>query len=362
MFILAAAAAACGKYEKVSPLDGRDVEITFAAAPVTRALSEFDTQNVFQSTAYALASDKAWQNSACDATQFILPNTVSWEEVKWRMETRHYWPAATRALTFYSWTLNSSTLAFSGSSTNVGFSATEGVSLKNYDISVEGNTDFMVADPATDKVKSTASVLTDGVPTIFKHKLSKVQIAVRTKEDYSPMMFRMCRIDFTNVAQQADYQECQWDDADSPKWSVIDKWSNHSGTYDARYADYSTFQNLHYKTGQVFGYNGGTPKLLVTYTDTEDSGYTDWFEIRQQYFIPETFDGNEEIKLTYQCIPNGGSICMVTEKSAKLKDVIGTAFEAGKLYTINVVVGLDEVTFDPVIEDWTDVNKDITLE
>ena len=94
--------------------------------------------------------------------------------------------------------------------------------------------------------------------------------------------------------------------------------------------------------------------------------------LKNWIFVPQRFDdGTGEIEVVYEIITEVATEKFVTQtvtKTIKLKElfptkydnsvpkkVIGGGWEMGKKYTINLTFTLDEILWDPAVEDWEDV-------
>ena len=367
---LAAAAAACGKNEVTPAGNEAPVEITYETAPVTRGVDKFADGNVFASVAYYLGEGLSWSGrSDSDTPSLFLGTetagvtvgvTVSHSGNAWKSEGRkYYWPKKGR-LTFFAWTLNSGSLNFSsGSAAQVSCSPTEGITLENYDIKLEGNTDFMVAKVAEDKNANekqyVATSLVDcGVPTLFRHMLSGLRITARTKDDYSSVKQIYIRsVRLTGMLQQASYRQSSWDAAATPKWSEVNVWTpvtDASGSrmlWDVDFYKYAGTEDSKTAAGlEVNTFDENAP--------VEVPG-------SQTYYLPETFSGEETVEIVYQIKNLANNVVEYVKTDKKLKDIVGSEFVWGRKYTVNLIFGLDEILWDPAVEDWTAEDRTVDI-
>lgn len=349
LFILAAAAAlaACSKTEVVPVNSDADVEITFLTAPLTKALgtgqSAFSTNNVFQSAAFYDAYDFVYGSNTAQA--FIKPTTVKYFTSVWKAadasgnEVTYYWPKDGGKLSFFSWSLNKTTLNYGTGTTapDVAINVTNGVVLNDY--SVTNNEDFMVAEPALDQTGNKETYTHEGVPTLFKHKLANVAVKAVTKDNYASdplnQTFTINSISFLNTASEATYK--QYVSTNSKDvWEVSD-----SG------------EVTYFSGEQVITYNNGTAQDVA-----KSDGAVD-------LYIPETYLAStatnpQTFKVVYTVSRTGstasGSVTKSTQytKTISMKDLLGDAIVGGKKYTITLTFGLDQIYWDPAVEDWTD--------
>ena len=328
LLLFVSALVACSRLE-VTPMEqDSKAAITYQTAPITKAYAEFAHSYVFESTAYYLHPTnprQSWLNIGEESVLYVSPDVVSYTNGVWQMDKPHYWPKDGGTLTFFSWSLNKSTLNFNeGSNATVEIKPETGVCLNDFDITVDKGTDFVVADIAVDQTKNLNEYFTSGVPTLFRHKLASVSFTAETDKDYSESeRFFIKSITVTNLAKTGNYQQGEVDYDANPCWYTVDRWTT-EGIYDAVY------------------YNG---EMEVTETIQNVKG-------NQYYYIPETFDGTETIEIHYQILDVSSNVLEDVVLILPLKDVIGDSFKIGTIYTINLNFHLDEITWDPAVEDW----------
>lgn len=330
---------ACSRLE-VTPIEDSKAAITYQTAPITKAYAEFAHSYVFESAAYYLhPSDpfKSWLNYGEESTLYVSPDVVSYTNGVWQMNESHYWPKDGGTLTFFSWSLNKSDLKFNtGSNASVEIKKEFGVCLSNFDITVDKGVDFIVADIAADKTKNQEEYFTTGVPTLFRHKLSSLVFTAETDEDYSASeKFFIKSITIKNLAKTGEYQQGEVDKTTDPWcWTTVDKWTV-NGTYDVDY------------------YNNATG-MEVTNTLQNVKG-------EQYYYIPQVFDGTEVIEVHYQILDVSSNVTEDVKITIPIQNVITTAFKVGTIYTINLRFHLDEITWDPAVEDWFSAANEINI-
>ncbi len=331
VLILAAAVAlaACAKTEVIPVNSDADVEITFQPAPITRATSVFSTGNVFQSAAFYDTNDFVYGSSTAET--FIAPTTVKCFTSVWKAAdasgnaVTYYWPKDGGKLSFFSWSLNKNSLSYDASSAPaVTIDKNKGVVLTGYDVAK--NEDFMVADPALNQTKNTspAKYITEGVPTLFKHKLAKFIFKAKTNADYTvapyKQTFSIYKIYFKNIAAKADYTQYVSETA-KDQWTVI------------------TSENNYYLA------DGNH----IVKSNIEEVAKTSTYGI--DLYIPQAYTADATLCVEYT-VSRGNKSTTYTEEVA-LKDLLGKT-ECGKKYTITLNFGLDEILWDPAVEDWTE--------
>lgn len=318
-FILAAAAAlaACAKNEVTPVLSNENTEIAYNVAPKTKATTDFATTNVFASWAYYLRNDKNWDAHSADATEYIVNSTISYQPAPanvWKNATTYYWPKEGK-LTFFAYSLNKENL------TGAAIHCTHDNGITGtIDLKTNKNTDFLVAEIAKDKTANETVYGFNGVPTLFKHKLSNIVCKVKTETDYTNKVFVLNSIKFTGISYDGTYGQLPTEKftEGSRKDEQIYTSANQTLT--------STFQPITTKNVEIYvpqTFTDETAKIVVDYTiETTVPGGTNHEE-------PCHFELN-------------------------LKDKFTSGWEMGKRYTINLTFKLDEILWAPAVENWTD--------
>lgn len=347
LFSAVAALAACSKNEVVPAVSGENVEISYKVAPRTKSDPQtFNTDNVFASWAYYLPSGKNWSDNwdvRKDAKPYIgeehVGSTISYKGGEWKdQETSYYWPKG-GSLTFFAYSLNSNTLTnqdsddlfFYCENGERAYGITGTVDLVNHK-----NTDFLVADIASDKTSNETSYYNvNGVPTLFKHKLSRIQFAVKKKEKYKDATITLNSITFNNVAHAGYY--CQFNKEKGKDTFTNDYWNE-----------------------------VGTPSSIVyTTTDFPVTSSTDYAPVKETnethyIYIPQDFSANTaaniEVKYTISHKVGDKDFKQVCTKTLNVKDIF-PRWEVGKRYTFNLSFSLDEINYAPAVGDWVDGNK-----
>lgn len=347
LFSAVAALAACSKNEVVPAVSGENVEISYKVAPRTKADPQaFNTKNVFASWAYYLPSGKTWATDYKDAKIYIGKDgeegvTISYGNSVWKDQTTsYYWPKEGN-LTFFAYSLNSSSLTDkSGTDTHFTCLNSElqyGIH-GTLNLDTHPNTDFLVADIASDKTANEKVYNFNGVPTLFKHKLSRVKFAVRKKSDYPGATITLNSITFKNLVNGMTYTQVMKDNAKG----II--------------PDY------------MFP---GTARSEQEYTKTDFEVSSTSFEpvpaskeVRYIY-IPQNFKDVTDvtkiatIEVKYTVTFKDG-ISETYTKTLNVKDIFDS-WEIGKRYTFNLIFSLDEIKWAPGVGDWEDETKNIDV-
>lgn len=349
VFFLAAAAtlAACSKTEVTPVVSDENSEITFNVAPRTKALSEsqtdFDHKNVFKSYAYYLAPDKTWDKDNAEAKQYIVGSEISYVNNIWKnKETSYYWPKDGGSLTFFAYSLNKDNMDLGD---NSGFSCVwqegsdgqiQGGINGAIDVSTNKNVDFLVADVAKDKTVNEETYAHKGVPTLFRHRLSMVNVAVNVADVYPNKKFTLNSIKFLQLSHFASYSQI-------PEAMT-------AGTD---------------KTDQVYADNAGYD---VTSTDLQPFDPVVKENVKaeegQYIYIPQEFDDNSYIEIKYTVTTTVGKNEVIEECTEKVPlNKFFKKWEMGHKYTINITFTLNEIHWDPAVENWIDGTAgDITID
>lgn len=343
-----AALAACSKNEVVPAVSGENVEISYKVAPRTKAdpqtTQAFGTENVFASWAYYLPKGKSWDNNATDAKIYIGKEgehgvTISYGNNVWKDQTTsYYWPKEGN-LTFFAYSLNSSSLT-DKSGKDIFFTCLYHESQYGIhgtlDLDVHPNTDFLVADIAKDKTANETAYKFNGVPTLFKHKLSRVKFAVKKKSDYPGATITLNSITFKNLVNGMTYTQYQKDAA--------------KGIYTPDYLFPGTK-----RTDQKYTETAFEVSSSKAFDQVPDKN-----EVRYIY-IPQDFKGVTEtdkiatIEVKYTVTFKDG-ISETYTKTLNVKDIFDR-WEIGKRYTFNLIFSLDEINWAPAVGDWEDVEN-----
>lgn len=340
VFLIAAAVvafAACSKNE-VLPSSSINNEISFNVAPRTKAAPEtFDIHNVFASWAYYLPKGSSWDTPAAGVTpqEYIKGRTISYVGGVWKEDGKtYYWPKDGGSLTFFAYSLNRDNLTLTGGDSHFTCDAVTGIS-GAIDLKANKNTDFMVADIAKDQTTNGSLNSINGVPTLFKHKLSKVACTVKKAADYQNVTFELKGIEFLSVSHYATYGQFVNDGAGTIKETI-----SPSGTMD----------------NQV--YTSATQEITSTATAVANEDVV--------IYIPQTFaDETAKIKVTYTITTTvEGSttpVVQTVEREYPIKNQFAE-WEMGKRYTFNLTFSLDEILWAPAVEPWVDVTSGTTVD
>ena len=388
--ILAAAAAlvACSKNELV-PVEAIDAEteIAYLTAPVVKAEDPitFSRDWKFKSTSFYLQKAKAWKDDATTSTKYIDNAEIEWDTDLWRCKSKkYYWPKDGK-LTFFAWTNVTESISYKddtdygkGTSTfgsyisGVTVTNTDGVKIADYDVTAKANknVDVLVADIKADQVannegSSKAKYNTNGVPTLFKHKLSKVIFTAQTVDengtayDYSNpdgITFTINSIKFEGIDSKNTYTQGVTVATDG---TSIGEWSA-----TASASAEQIYFNKENETAET-RFSAGFP---VTKTQTGI-----YASANQYYYLPQNFEAqtsgsaNKDYFVVNYTIKYANGTEETIEQNCIMNNTVTASsvfdkWEMAKIYTINLKFSLNEILWDPAVEDWTTGSANVDIQ
>lgn len=330
LFYIAAACvalASCVKNEV--RVNSPDKEITFQTVS-TKAGAAFNKGNHFRSYAYFLEKDKNWVDNHADATAYIDNADIYYHTTLryWAAADTYYWPKQ-GSLTFFAWTDDTADPKV-GTGANVSCPPNEGIKIENYSVKANLNKDILVAEIAKDK-KSNESVTgrdwTNGVPTVFRHALAKVEFKVNKREDYPNVKIIVKKITLNKVSTKGTFT--QGSPTESRKWSA-----------QTEPEDLSVFT--------------GDEEVTTTATILNPNatpGVKDYFIV-----LPQNFDATSTSTLTieYEIITTSTSFKETVIETKALNAIYTSNWECNKNYVLGITLGLNEIYWDPSVEAWED--------
>lgn len=212
----------CFVDEKMAP-DVVDAGIWYNLAPVkevvqTKAIQEY--AGSFGSYAFLFPTGMSYDTDKKDASVSEYIHNAKIEKVGgvWKCASQMYsWPTG-GSLTFFSYAPYELSL-------HAGFSCTaaDGIQITDYVLPVTvGNTatedDILIADIAKDLTSNVnpGAYFTKGVPTLFRHKLSKVSIQARLNNELEDGEYvKITSIQLFNIYMGGDFDGTKWINLDN---------------------------------------------------------------------------------------------------------------------------------------------------
>ena len=286
--------------------------VVSSTAAQTKATTAFPTTSTFMSSAYQLNSGQSWDSNYALSTLKFGPEEVKYMGTYWSTDKKHFWEDG-KTLTFFSYapaSLSSLGLTISK----------EGVSVDNWDVTDDSKKDklILVADVAKDKVKNESFAGFTGVPTHFRHKLSKVSIRL-AKSTFSEAdeKIYVTKLSICSYYAKADFKK--------------------GGT------DAESWTNLQNKVTETVLYEAATGKLL-----------SDEFWVLDNVMIPQTLTADSYLTISYKSVKSG-----VIKKEDPVTLYFMKDFRSGiwaigthVTYTLKVGAGMFPIQFEASADAW----------
>ena len=286
--------------------------VVSSTAAQTKATTAFPTTSTFMSSAYQLNSGQSWDSNYASSTLKFGPEEVKYMGTYWSTDDKHFWEDG-KTLTFFSYapaSLSSLGLTISK----------EGVSVNAWDVTDDSKKDklILVADVAKDKVKNESFAGFTGVPTHFRHKLSKVSIRLAESTYSEADDIYVTKLSIGSYYAKADFKKGGTD---------AESWTN--------------FQN---SVSETVLYEAATGKLLSR----------DAFWVLDNVMIPQTLTAKSYLKISYKSVKSG-----VTKDEGPvtlyfMRDFRSGIWEIGThvTYTLKVGVGMFPIQFEASADAW----------
>ena len=287
--------------------------VVSSTAAQTKATTAFPITSTFMSSAYQLNSGQSWDSNYASSTLKFGPEEVKYMGTYWSTDKKHFWEDG-KTLTFFSYapaSLSSLGLTISK----------EGVSVNAWDVTDDSMKDkqILVADVAKDKVKNESFAGFTGVPTHFRHKLSKVSIRL-AKSTFSEAdeKIYVTKLSIGSYYAKADFKKGGTD---------AESWTN--------------FQN---SVSETVLYEAATGKLLSS----------DAFWVLDNVMIPQTLTADSYLTISYKSVKSG-----VTNDEGPVTLYFMRDFRSGiwaigthVTYTLKVGAGMFPIQFEASADAW----------
>ena len=319
-----AAIASCTKND-VTPVENESLEIKFqtVVGPQTKTLGSGQVEyagDAFYSTAFYLDKAKNWAANSGEAVVYLQDKIIGSGDPKtWAATTSYYWPKSGK-LTFMSYALLDKSDSYVDATSFV-TAAKTGLTVSNFNVNTYVDHDLLVATIASDKTANEEVYLTKGVPTLFGHKLCKLEIKPHTNAAYSTKEFRITSITINNLQSVGTYTMTA---------AGVESWDS-----------YGTPDNVTFFTGSVEINNDADNSTKTTITAA------------QSVYLPQDFQDTETITVNYTI--KTGSFVENVSVTKKLSEVFtsGTGkWEMNKIYNLDLTFGLETILWDPAQTNW----------
>lgn len=285
--------------------------VVSSTAAQTKATTAFPTKSTFMSSAYQLNSGQSWDSNYASSTLKFGPEEVKYMGTYWSTDKKHFWEDG-KTLTFFSYA--------PASLSSLGLTITkEGVSVNAWDVTNDSmkDTPILVADVAKDKVKNESFAGFTGVPTHFRHKLSKVSIRLAKSTLSKADDIYVTKLSIGSYYAKADFKK--------------------GGT------DAESWTNLRNSVSETVLYKDDNGKLL-----------SDKFWVLDNVMIPQTLTAESYLTISYKSVKSG-----VIKKEDPVTLYFMKDFRSGiwaigthVTYTLKVGVGMFPIQFEASANAW----------
>ena len=314
----------------------------------TKGASPYDEDETFFSWAWMLEDGQSWVSSKSAAQLYINKATIGHRSDGWSdINKVNYWPKSGYNLTFFA----------ASPSDELGTAVTctpeQGITIKDWNVNDHLGTDVLVADIVENKTAVDNQGWAAGVPTIFRHALSKISgFTFNLHKDYAnghssgsynngDVVFILKSIDIKNMPQKGTYSNTM------PSESNIGAWNKAAdGIYS--YTWYNSDGD-----GTTIPYSESTPLAIPA------NGLSPYSEL---YLLPQLYlaDGGPSLEITYTKRTYSGPDTYVETQitaSVSFYDLFastGHRLVINRNLTFNIVFNIDSnlITWAPDQQDW----------
>lgn len=342
-YIAAACVALASCVKNEVRVNSPDKEITFQTVS-TKAGAAFNKGNHFISYAYFLEEGKHWDtaNLPTDAKAYIDNANIYYHTTSryWAAADTYYWPKQ-GSLTFFAWTDDTAAPSV-GTGASVTCAHDTGIKITDYSVKDNPNKDILVAEIAKDKTQNESVTGRDwdnGVPTVFRHALAKVEFMVNKKKDYKNVKFNVKSITLNGVSTKGTFTQ----GSPSESWG----WSNQTEP-----------DNLSVFTGdEEVTKTAEVPVEFNTLQPNTTPGKTDYFIV-----LPQTFDATPTLTIVYDITTSyitGHPVTETVTETKALNTIYTSNWDCKKNYILRITLGLNEIYWDPSVVAWEDTVSNI---
>ncbi len=352
--ILAAAAlvvfASCSNFEPVNQTQDNEIGFNAVTRLATRANdaiisgTTYGTDNTFNVWGWQSPEGDFSEFATDDASNFMTGLKIEWTEG--RDNTRAL--AWRNALNYYYWPFTGkiSFLAIHPSDvtpTTTVWDATNKkpqATIADYTVTGKDSTDLMFAT-------NEGARRADALPMVFKHALSQIQFRVRTDYDYTldEVEFKVDSIAINNIDLSGDVTYAN----DAIAWA-----DNAAQTENLTY--FNTTQVVNYAANDAAADLYGRALVMIPQAaNADDPATTDVLEgttITIKYTMKQkgyaAITGTVTVAAPWMAVKEAGSVLDPAQAIA--------AWEAGKKYNYTLCFKLNEITFNPTVTDWVEVD------
>lgn len=340
-YVAAACAALASCVKNEVRVNAPDKEITFQTVSTKADGAAFDKTHKFYSYAYFLEKGKKWDANHDTATPYIDNALIAYEStpngIYWAAAKPYYWPKQ-GSLTFFAWTDDTAAPSIAGDGATVTCAHDTGIKIENYSVMDNLNKDILVAEIAKDKTANetvTGRDWSEGVPTVFRHALAKVEFNVNKKKAYENVTFRVKSITLNNVSTKGTFTQ----GSPTEGWG----WSGQNTPDDLTVFSSTTGMDVT-KTAEP-----APAKFNALNPGTGDYSIV----------LPQNFGATSTLTIVYDIITSyitGHPVTETVTETKALKDIYKSDWACKNKYILWITLGLNEIYWDPSVEGWVDIN------
>lgn len=315
----------------------------------TKGASPYDVNETFFSWAWMLEDGQSWVSSKSAAQLYIDKATIGHSSDRWSdINKVNYWPKSGYNLTFFAASPSDEL------GTAVRCTPEQGIKITDWNVNDHLGTDVLVADIVENKTAVDNQGWAAGVPTIFRHALSKISgFTFNLHKNYAPgynnatgkyskddVVFILKSIVITNMPQKGTYSNTM------PSESNIGAWNKAAdGVYS-----YTWYSNA---SGTTIPYSESTPLAIPA------NGLSSYSEL---YLLPQLYppDGGPSLEIKYikrTYGKKGSSTDSQVTASVSFYDLFastGNRLVINRNLTFNIVFNIDAnlITWAPDQQNW----------
>ena len=318
----------------------------------TKGASPYDVNETFFSWAWMLEDGQSWVSSKSAAQLYINKATIGHSSDGWSdINKVNYWPKAGYNLTFFA--------ASPSDELGAAVSCTpeQGITITDWNVNDHLGTDVLVADIVENKTAVDNQGWAAGVPTIFRHALSKISgFTFNLHKDYAnghssgsyvngDVVFILKSIAIKNMPQKGTYSNTM------PSESNIGAWN--------KAAD-----EIHSYTWYSSDRDPGSEGITIPYSESNSvaipgSGLSPYSEL---YLLPQLYpaDGGPSLEIKYTkrtYDKKGSSTDSQVTATVSFYDLFASTehrLVINRNLTFNIVFNIDAnlITWAPDQQDW----------
>lgn len=316
----------------------------------TKGASPYDEDETFFSWAWMLEDGQSWVSSKSAAQLYIDKATIGHSSDGWSdINKVNYWPKSGYNLTFFAASPSDEL------GTAVRCTPEQGITITDWNVNDHLGTDVLVADIVENKTAVDNQGWAAGVPTIFRHALSKISgFTFNLHKNYAPghssgsyvngdVVFILKSIAIKNMPQKGTYSNTMPSESNIGAWKAADR------VYD--YTWYSS------------DIDPDSEGITIPYSTSDPTGISaNGLTNNELYLLPQRYpaDGGPSLEITYTKRTYdlyGSYTDSQITASVSFYDLFastGNRLVINRNLTFNIVFNIDSnlITWAPDQQDW----------